>query len=230
MSLQVISGNIFSSPAQTLVNTVNCAGVMGAGIALEFRLRYPEMVERYTALCDEGRIRPGVLWTYRGRAPWVLNFPTKVHWRDASRKEYLRAGLENFVSSYEKRGIQSVSFPLLGADKGGIAPEESLSIMKSHLRQVSIPVSIYRYDPRAEDDLFSKFRARILALAEDEPLGSVSPRYVKLLKKGVQDPEMFQINQLLKIKGLGVRTLERVYRAMLDEKSPRKPTNDDLFG
>lgn len=113
------TGNIFASQSQTLVNTVNCDGVMGAGIALEFKLRLPEMFDRYAEHCRARRINIGSLWLYKPPAEsreqrWALNFPTKRHWKYPSKVEYLEAGLEKFLESYQQKGIQSIAFPCWG--------------------------------------------------------------------------------------------------------------------
>jgi len=102
MSVKIISGNIFSSKCETIVNTVNCVGVMGAGIAFEFKLRYPEMYAAYVDLCNKNQINIGALWLYRDKSQSILNFPTKTDWRLPSRIEYIQAGLEEFVSSYKE--------------------------------------------------------------------------------------------------------------------------------
>ncbi len=79
MGIKIINGNIFTSKCQTIVNTVNCVGVMGAGMALECRLRYPEMHEKYILLCKDKLIDIGLLWIYKSPEKWILNFPTKMN-------------------------------------------------------------------------------------------------------------------------------------------------------
>ena len=132
MSIVFSKGNIFNSKAQTIVNTVNCVGVMGKGIALVFKLRYPLMFDLYKEHCWNKRIAIGKLWIYKGEsdAPWVLNFPTKFHWKYLSKKEYLEKGLEKFCETYKEQGITSIAFPLLGAHNGGLDKNEVLDIMK----------------------------------------------------------------------------------------------------
>ena len=84
-------GNIFESHAQTLVNTVNCVGVMGKGIALDFKNRYPEMFKEYTELCAQKRVKPGVPYYYSDLlGASVINFPTKDHWRSPSKLSYIK--------------------------------------------------------------------------------------------------------------------------------------------
>ena len=159
MAFRVIEGNIFTSDCQTLVNTVNCVGVMGAGIALECRLRYPQMYERYVAICEQEQLDIGKLWLYRTDTRWVLNFPTKKHWRYPSQEDYLRQGLEKLVATYAQKGIRSIAMPLLGADRGGIDSEVSLGLMQEYLAtgHEDLSVEVYRYDPTARDDLFDSF-------------------------------------------------------------------------
>ena len=90
------------------------------------------------------------------------NFPTKRHWKYPSKVEYLEAGLEKFLETYQQKGIQSIAFPLLGATNGRLAEEVSLHYLQRYLSQCDIPVEIYRYDPTATDDLYEDFRRRWL--------------------------------------------------------------------
>ncbi|RME93010.1 MAG: Appr-1-p processing protein, partial [Candidatus Hydrogenedentota bacterium] len=160
--MQIIEGNIFTTKMQTIVNTINCVGVMGAGIAYECKLRYPEMYIEYVKYCKNGMITPGKLWlykkTYDGR--WILNFPTKIHWKDNSEPEYLIQGLTKFVATYKERGIESIAFPLLGANNGGIDPKVSLRIMIEFLEKCDIPIEIYKYNPNCYDDLLPKLQEK----------------------------------------------------------------------
>ncbi|WP_082794302.1 macro domain-containing protein [Thauera humireducens] len=213
MGSLVVNGNIFKSKCQTIVNTVNCVGVMGAGIALEIRLRYPDLYKRYVQLCAEKKIDIGLLWIYKGTDRWILNFPTKRHWRYPSKLEYLHAGLKRFVDTYEERGVQSIAFPLLGADKGGIDPSVSLELMQRYLGNLKIDVEIYRYDPRAGDDLFESMKAWILSrdVATVAEVSGLRRNYVEALFDAVRDPSIVQLNQLARIDGVGIKTLERVF-------------------
>lgn len=137
------SGNIFESKAQTLVNTVNCVGVMGKGLALEFKKRYPSMFIDYERICKGGLLDIGKLWLYKGQNRWILNFPTKYDWRQPSTEYYLETGLDKFMKTYQERKISSIAFPLLGASNGGLHPEVSLKIMTNYLQHCEIPISIY---------------------------------------------------------------------------------------
>lgn len=144
MSLKIIEGNLFDSNSQTIVNTINCFGVMGKGIALEYKKRFPDMFLRYKELCGKKLIRPGILWLYKADNKWILNFPTKDHWKNPSKIEYLESGLTKFLNTYKNKGITSIAFPLLGASNGGIDPDVSLEVMKKYLSQCDIEVEIYK--------------------------------------------------------------------------------------
>lgn len=218
MPVTVITGNIFTSQCQTLINTVNCVGVMGAGIALECRLRYPDMYARYVELCEQKKLDIGLLWLFRGEDRWILNFPTKKHWKFPSKLEYLRAGLEKFVDSYAERGIESIAFPLLGADRGGIDRSVSESIMLEHLEGLPIAIEIYRYDPSASDDAYEGFKTWLTSNDFDHVSTSAGIRKPQLraLVEAVSDPNICQLNQLLGCKGVGLSTLEKVFRIATD--------------
>ncbi len=139
-----VKGNLLQSPAQVLVNTVNTVGVMGKGIALEFKQLFPEMYRQYRELCERGQFQIGTLWLYRSKNKWVLNFPTKKHWRNPSRVEYVEAGLQKLVSSYADLGIHSIAFPALGCGNGQLDFERQVKpLMEKYLRQLPIEVFIY---------------------------------------------------------------------------------------
>lgn len=140
----IVGGDIFESSAQTLVNTVNCVGVMGKGIALGFRQRFPEMYREYVALCARGEVRLGrpYLWQSMVR-PWVLNFPTKHHWRESSSLEAIIAGLEYLEEHYRRWGIESLAVPPLGSGLGGLDWRIVGPTLYQHLARLDIPVELY---------------------------------------------------------------------------------------
>ena len=117
----VENGDILRSAAHALVNTVNCVGVMGKGLALQFKAAFPAMFTAYAAACRRGELAPGRLHTFElpdGR--WVVNLPTKRHWREPSRLEDVEAGLLALVEWVDARGVGSVAVPALGCTNGGL--------------------------------------------------------------------------------------------------------------
>lgn len=149
--INYLTTNLLKSPAQTLVNTVNTVGVMGKGIALEFRKLYPDMYQQYRQLCQSGRFDIGNLYIYRTPNKIIVNFPTKRHWRNPSKIEYIEAGLQEFVKCYSDYGITSVAFPQLGCGNGGLDWEYQVKpMMAQYLKHLPIPVYIHLY-PKSAD-------------------------------------------------------------------------------
>lgn len=138
--------SLLESPAQTLVNTVNCVGVMGKGLAKAFKSREPEMFVRYADICADGMLTPGKLWLWRGAKSWTLNFPTKVHWRNPSRIEWIEEGLQKFRSVYRDQGIREISFPRLGCGNGGLDWADVRPLMEHYLQGLDIPVFIHDFE------------------------------------------------------------------------------------
>lgn len=137
--------SILESPAQTLVNTVNCVGVMGKGLAHAFREREPDMFKAYKRICDQNALIPGKLWLWRGSGSWILNFPTKIHWRNSSRIDWIEQGLAKFVAAFAEQGITEISFPRLGCGNGNLDWEEVRPVMERHLSNINIPIYIHDY-------------------------------------------------------------------------------------
>jgi len=198
---------------------------MGTGIAFEYRLRYPEMFRQYQALCEQGQIDIGKLWIYKSPDRWVLNFPTKRHWRQSSEEDFLHAGLEKFTSTYQARGISSIAFPLLGAQMGGITAERSLEIMLEHLGHCAISVEIYRYTPDAPDDLYEEFKSRFLQLNTQQikARSGLGAQAMQSLRDALADERTCQLNQLLRHKGVGEKTLEKAYRFAMQNRGGMEP-------
>ena len=139
-----IDGDLFESPAKVLVNTVNTRGVMGKGIALQFKRIYPDMFKHYRDHCEHSRLTIGRLFLYKTPHKWVLNFPTKEHWRNPSRTEYIEKGLQKFVSIYDELGITSIAFPALGCGNGELDFESQVGpLMERYLGHLSIPTFIH---------------------------------------------------------------------------------------
>lgn len=142
-----VSGGFFSSPAQVLVNTVNTVGVMGKGLAKEFKTVWPEMFDAYAERCDAGDLVPGALHLWRTPHKWVLNFPTKRHWRQRSRPEDIEAGLRTFAGTWAEQGLTSVAFPQLGCGNGGLDWERQVRpMMERWLAPLPIDVFIHLAD------------------------------------------------------------------------------------
>ncbi len=141
--IRYLEGDIFSTPAQTIVNTVNTVGVMGKGIALEFKKRYPDMFDKYKTACEKKKLKIGTLMLCYEADHWTLLFPTKEHWRNPSRIEYIEQGLMKFCNSYAEYGITSIAFPKLGCGNGELDWNNVKPLMEAYLKLLPIDVYIY---------------------------------------------------------------------------------------
>ena len=197
--------NIFESNAQVIVNTVNTVGVMGKGLAKEFKRLYPDMFESYQNLCETGELGIGNLHLYKTSNKWILNFPTKKSWRSASKLEYIEEGLKKFVSEYETLGITSIAFPLLGCGNGGLEWEEVKPLMEKYLKRLPIEIFIHtaQKDALTPEHIQKK---EIEAWLKSEPEYLSSLEFVTHLKQRYQN----LINEIDYTNGLLEITKEKV--------------------
>ena len=117
-------GNLLEENMEALVNTVNCVGVMGKGIALQFKQAFPENFKQYKKACDAKQVQPGQMFTtYIGQLfppKYIINFPTKRHWKEKSKIEYIESGLKVLVKEVKQLNIRSIAIPPLGCGNGGL--------------------------------------------------------------------------------------------------------------
>jgi len=142
--VKVLVSDIFKSNAQTLVNTVNCVGVMGKGLALEFKKRFPDMYEDYLVRCQRGEVQLGKPYLYkRVIAPWILLFPTKQDWRSVSRLADIEEGLKYLEKHYKEWGITSLAVPPLGCGLGELNWDIVGPTLYRYLSRLEISVELY---------------------------------------------------------------------------------------
>jgi len=141
---KALIGDLFESKAQTLVNTVNCVGVMGKGVALEFKKRYPAMFEDYVARCERKQVQLGKPYLYRDiLGKMIVNFPTKDHWRSPARLSDIERGLDYFVEHFSSWGVSSVAMPPLGCGNGGLEWSEVGPLIYRKLHHLPIDIEVY---------------------------------------------------------------------------------------
>ncbi|HLV79732.1 MAG TPA: macro domain-containing protein [Chthonomonadaceae bacterium] len=185
--IRVLIGDLFESNAQTLVNTVNTVGIMGKGIALEFKMRFPNMFEDYAARCAAGEVKLGQPYLYRPLLPpWILNFPTKAHWRAVSRLSDIVAGLEYLERHYQAWGITSLAVPALGCSNGQLEWRIVGPTLFKHLRRLDIPVELYAPFGTPAEQLEMSFLAREVdlrsALRDTGEATRIQPAWVALIE------------------------------------------------
>ena len=151
------AGDILSEDAEALVNTVNCVGIMGRGVALQFKQAFPENFKAYERACKLGQVEPGRMFVFGTEQlthpRYIINFPTKRHWRGRSRIEDIETGLEALVAEIRRRGIRSIAIPPLGAGLGGLPWAEVRSrIERAVLALPDVRVVVFEPQAASEPD------------------------------------------------------------------------------
>jgi O-acetyl-ADP-ribose deacetylase (regulator of RNase III) len=153
--IQITEGNLLQAQAEALVNTVNCVGYMGKGIALQFKQAFPANFREYEAACKAGEVQPGRMLIHdNGRLAlpyWIINFPTKRHWRAKSRLEDIRSGLQALVEDVRRLGIRSIAVPPLGCGLGGLDWDEVRPLIEQAFEALP-DVRVLLYAPKGAPD------------------------------------------------------------------------------
>ena len=155
-----VVGSHYQSPARVLVNPVNTVGVMGSGIAFDFKRFFPDMFDRYQELCQQDRFNIGQLLLYKTPHKWILNFPEKGHYRANIRVEHIAGGLKKFVRTHSEQGITSASFPALGQDDDSLDWHTDIRpMMEAYLNP--LPILIYVHLDKVEDNPYNVEKTNI---------------------------------------------------------------------
>ena len=153
MTFEFVHGNIIEAKVDALVNPVNCVGVMGRGLALQFKRAFPTNFLAYKTACDSGNLLPGRVFVFQtGWAVprYIVNFPTKRHWRDRSRMEDIEAGLTSLANEIMRRPIRSVAIPPLGCGLGGLSWDEVKPRIIAAIDQID-DVHAFLFEPLEKD-------------------------------------------------------------------------------
>jgi len=209
--IRFTQGDLLNSDAEAIVNTVNCVGIMGRGIALQFKQMYPANFKAYAAACTAGEVVPGRMFVFETgemtNPKYLINFPTKKHWRGNSKLEDIEAGLAALREEIVLRGIKSVSIPPLGTGLGGLPWPAVKSRMLDALESLQ-DVEIIIYEPRLDSDRMARhqrkeppkltsYRAALIQLMDRYVRGLMEP-YVTLL-------EVHKLVYFLQNSGLNMR-------------------------
>ena len=208
------SGNLFASEADALVNTVNCVGPMGKGIALEFRRRFPEMYTVYRRVCEKGQLRPGQILPYRTSTPWILNLAVKDDWKQPSKIEWVEQCLEKFCAWYPKVELRSVAFPWMGAMNGRIPLGEIKDTTRRYLSDLNdIDVEVYTFDPKARDPLFDALISLVSRLDPEEfaHQSGIRKNYVEAIYGILNGTNTSNLAEITSSGRLGKTSLDRLY-------------------
>lgn len=233
------SGNIFNSNAMAVVNTVNCVGAMGKGIALDFKLRFPEMFKEYQKICFKHLLKPGQILPYTKSSPIILNFAIKDDWKDPSRVEWIEQTLQKFVANYHALRITSVAFPWMGAMNGGIPFETIQRLTRKYLSQLDdIEVEVYYFDPDVPCALYNSLEHivsyRIFSPQELENMSQIKVRYWEKIFDAVNDDKTKSMNNLCQyiVNGkriIGKTNIERLFEFLTKYQKGYFQKTNSLF-
>lgn len=203
---------VFNVNVQTIVNTVNCVGVMGAGLALECKLRFPEMYQDYVKRCKEKSViidRP-YLYRYDNNL-MIMNFPTKKHWKYPSKIEWLEKGLNYFTTNYKRSDIKSIAFPKLGSGHGRLDWKNVKSLMEYYLEDVDIDVYIC-LDDEGKASGIERIMVDMLNDTDDERWVSKLSIRKDILDNILNALPIHRFFQLQKVKGVGKQSYEKIFQ------------------
>lgn len=156
MTINIKTGDLLrNDDVDAIVNTVNCVGVMGKGIALQFRNKWPANYDHYKAACKAGQVRPGRMFIHDSgglvKPNYIINFPTKDHWRGASRIEYISDGLFDLVKQVKELNIHSIAIPPLGCGNGGLNWDEVRPLIEKAFAELP-DVEVRLFEPNGAPD------------------------------------------------------------------------------
>lgn len=154
--IELRTGDILKADAEAIVNTVNCVGIMGRGIALQFKKAFPANFRAYALACEDGEVQPGRMFVYDTGSftnpRYIINFPTKRHWKGKSRIEDIDSGLVALAREISERGIKSVAIPPLGAGLGGLEWDDVRPRIEEALREVP-DLDVMIYEPKGAPEV-----------------------------------------------------------------------------
>lgn len=193
-------GDILRADAEAIVNTVNCVGVMGRGIALQFKKAWPENFKLYAAACKNEEVHPGQMFiseTGQFTNPkYIINFPTKRHWRGASRIEDIEIGLEALVQDIKRYDIKSIAIPPLGAGLGGLDWSQVRYLIENKMANlVDVEILVFEPNGAPENDRITRQKEVPKMTAGRAVLIELMQRYLQ----GLLDPSvsLLEVHKLL---------------------------------
>lgn len=210
-------GTVFNTPAKTIVNTVNCLGVMGTGIALEFKLRYPEMYEQYVDCCNNKKYKVGIPKIYEySEKVWIMNFPTKINWKYPSKIEWIEGGLKYFAENYKKRNIESIAFPKLGTSNGGLNWNEVKLLMEKYLLNLDIDVYVCLDEKIEAEGIEKEMLCRLKDLSIDILINKakISKKQSEIIISNANVSRLWNISNL---DGIGIKTYEKLFSYLYND-------------
>lgn len=222
-------GNIFRTTGSAIVITVNCEGVMGAGIALDAKLRWPPVFERYRAACENGEVAIGrnLLVTRQSAELDVICFPTKHRWRNPSKLSYIRDGLVDLRRIVDQTAIPSIALPHLGCSHGGLRwPQVEPLIVQAFDGAPSLTVELWRFEEELDDPDFARLRD-LVAMNSPADLGrrlGLRLSQAEALAGALRLTSVRGLSSLQRVPGIGEKSLSAVYRYLFHPNTEPEQT------
>lgn len=205
-----LEGTVFNTDTDAIVNTINCIGVMNAGVALEYALRYPELLKDYEQKCKNKEISLGRIYYYKTKEKLIVNFPTKWHFKYPSKIEWIEEGLKDFVDTYKRYGIKSVAFTKLGTLNGGLDWNKVKFLMEKYLSKIDIQVYIC-LDNKKEAEGLEKEMLEVFNNLDIEDLKKdikLTTKQIDALKNSLPLNRFWKIKE---IEGIGSTTYKSLF-------------------
>lgn len=226
--IKILKGTVFNAQADAMVNTVNCDGFMEAGLALEFRLRYPNMYEKYKEKCKKKEIKPGRVEYVDVDDEIVINFPTKNNFRFPSRIKWISEGLDHFLMTYKDYELKSVAFPKLGSSHGGLDWNDVKAVMKNKLSGINIDIYICLDENKEAEGVERK----MIEVFNSTELLRSDFGLTKTQLENIERKKPFKrFREIKDTKSIGIKTYEKLYKGLYKRVSigdTTKPSAEQL--
>lgn len=223
-----LEGTVFNTDADAIVNTINCIGVMNAGVALEYGLRYPELLKEYEQKCKNKEITIGHIYYYKDKDKLIVNFPTKWHFKYPSKLEWIEEGLKDFVKTYKQYNIKKIAFTKLGTLNGGLDWNKVKSLMEKYLSNLDISVyiclDIKREAEGIEKEMIDIFNN--IDLNELKQNIRLTTKQLENLKESLPLKRFWKIKE---IEGIGTTTYKSIFNYCMERIKNNTGTQISLF-
>jgi O-acetyl-ADP-ribose deacetylase (regulator of RNase III) len=234
--MKILVGDILKAKAQTLINTVNCVGIMGKGIALVFKKRFPEMFKDYAERCERKEVKLGVPYLYRTLfPPQIVNFPTKDHWKSVSKISDIERGLQHLLQHYKEWGITSLAIPPLGCGNGQLEWRAVGPLIYRFVKEMDILVEMYAPYGTSAKELTLEFLSQTAPSPEQrarEAISSaISPAWialVEILRRIEEQPYHWPVGRTIFQKIAYVATQQGLPTGFVYQKSSFGPFCKEL--
>jgi O-acetyl-ADP-ribose deacetylase (regulator of RNase III) len=223
-----LEGTVFNTDADAIVNTINCIGVMNTGVALEYGLRYPELLKEYEQKCKNKEISVGHIYYYKDKEKLIVNFPTKWHFKYPSKLEWIEDGLKDFVKTYKQYNIKSIAFTKLGTLNGGLDWNRVKILMEKYLNNLDIHVYICLDNKKDAEGLEKEMLNVFNDLSAEELKQNIrlTTKQLDILKQNMPINRFWKIKE---IEGIGTTTYKSLFNYCKSQTEGKRFKQMNLF-